>query len=215
MGVWFTKRDEGNLGLHVGDNPLHVKANRAALAQRLGLEHLVFMDQVHGDRVEIITHPMQTPTCDAMISALPNVGLVAMAADCIPILLWDEGQKIIGVVHAGRAGSALHVTRKTIVTMVEQFGSRLENIYGAMGPSIGACCYEVGNEATKGLEHWVQRKDTRYFLDLNEANLHDMVALGIPRAHIDVSRVCTCCEEGYFSYRKEKITGRFGGVIWQ
>jgi len=215
MGHCFTTKEEGNLGLHVGDESLSVIANRVALQRRLGLDALVFMDQVHNDRVEIITDTSLTPTCDAMLTTLPRVGLVVMAADCIPMLLWDETQHLIGVVHAGRAGSALHVGQKSVLAMQELFGARLENIRIVMGPSIGACCYEVGMDATKGLEKCLHVKDERYFLDLKEANVDDFLALGIPKKNIDVSPLCTCCGSGYFSYRKENITGRFGGVIWQ
>jgi YfiH family protein len=215
MGHCFTTKEEGNLGLHVGDNPLHVNANRLALQKRLGLDALVFMDQVHGDRVEVITDTSITPICDAMLTTLPRVGLVVMAADCIPMLLWDVTQNLIGVVHAGRAGTALHVGQKSVLVMKERFGSRLDNIRIAMGPSIGVCCYEVRMDATKGLEKYLHVKDERYFLDLKEANVDDFLALGIPKKNIDVSPRCTCCGSGYFSYRKENITGRFGGVIWQ
>jgi len=153
--------------------------------------------------------------CDAMLTTLPHVGLVVMAADCIPMLVWDVTQPLIGVVHAGRAGTAYHVGQKTIGQMQEHFGACVENIHIAMGPSIGVCCYEVGIDATQGLEKSLHVKNERYFLDLKKANVEDFLALGISEAHIDVSPVCTCCGSGYFSYRKEKITGRFGGVIWQ
>jgi len=171
MGYCFTNTEDGDL---------HVKTHREALQKRLGLDALVFMEQVHGDRLEIITRSSSAPRCDAMLSTLPNVGLVVMAADCIPIVLWDSTQNLIGVVHAGRTGTALHVGQKSVLQMMEHFGVNVENIHIAMGPSIGVCCYEVGKEVTQGLEQCLHVKNERYFLDLKKANENDFLALGIP-----------------------------------
>lgn len=214
MRYRFTSKNDGNLGLHVGDDPLHVKKNRERLKEVLGVSSLMFMDQVHGDDVVVISSTQEsTPTCDAMITNLPNVGLAVMVADCMPLLFYDAPTQSIGVAHAGRKGNALHVSTKTIRAMCETFHARPESIEVYRGPSIGGCCYEVGKEAALGLEEALHVKQGRYFLDLPQANRDELLRAGIQEQNLHTQEVCTCCDERYFSYRKERITGRFAGVI--
>lgn len=213
MQAFFTQVQEGNLGLHVGDNALHVKTNRESLKKKLGVSKLVFMEQVHGNEVVIIQSGDENPTCDALLCNQKDIGLAVMAADCIPILFYDLNKSIIGVAHAGRVGTALHVGQKTVEKMVEVLGSNIENIHISMGPCIQQCCYEVGKEATSGLEKCLHVKNGRYFLDLLSFNKESFLELGIKAEHIEVSSICTCCNHDYFSYRREGKTGRFCGVI--
>ncbi|WP_238585239.1 peptidoglycan editing factor PgeF [Sulfurospirillum halorespirans] len=218
----FTNRFEGvseapfeslNLGLHVNDTALHVTQNREILKAKLGVSQLVFMDQVHGDTITQIHSGDEMPTCDAMITDVSGIALAVMVADCIPILYYDERHHAIGVAHAGRVGTLLQVGQKCARAMAESFGTRMEELTIWMGPSIRSCCYEVGIEATQGLESFLHVKSGKYFLDLQNANLKAFLDMGIKRKNIMVSEVCTCCDSRYFSYRRDKITGRFAGVI--
>ncbi|WP_333804578.1 peptidoglycan editing factor PgeF [Sulfurospirillum sp.] len=222
MQYCFTTRYEGvsqapfdslNLAFHVGDDRSNVKENRARLEEKLGVSKLVFMDQVHGDTVVLVHTGDESPTCDAMITNVKGIGLAVMVADCIPILFYDEVHHAIGVAHAGRTGSLLNVGQKTAQTMAETFGSRMEELKIWIGPSIHVCCYEVGIEVTKGFEKALQVKEGKYFLDLQRYNQEAFLALGVKREHIEISDVCSCCNADYFSYRREKQTGRFAGVI--
>jgi len=213
MQAFFTQRSDGNVGLHVGDNALHVKDNREALKKKLGVSKLVFMAQVHGDEVQVINDGDENPTCDALLCSHKDIGLAVMAADCIPILFQDFDKEVIGVAHAGRIGTALHVGQKTVRKMVEIFGSRMENIHIKMGPCIQKCCYEVGIDATRGLEKGLHVRDERYFLDLPSLNKEDFLHIGIKEENIEISSICTCCDKAYFSYRREGKTGRFCGVV--
>lgn len=202
------------MGLHVGDNPLHVMHNREALRQKTGLNTLVFMDQVHGNRVICVDDTVNAPPqCDAMISNTKGIGLCVMVADCIPLLFYDALTQSIGVAHAGRAGSVLHVSTQTVRAMQETFSTRPEFLHVYMGPSIKACCYEVGLEATKGLQSVMEQRQGRYFLDLRQSNKEELIRLGVQEKNIVDEASCTCCEIGYFSYRRDKVTGRFVGVI--
>lgn len=214
MQYWFTTKSDGNFALHVGDNPLHVMQNREALRQKTGLNTLLFMEQVHGNRVVCVDDTTKTPPqCDAMISNTKGLGLCVMAADCIPLLFYDEVTQSIGVAHAGRAGSVLHVSTQTVRAMQDNFGVNPSHLEVFMGPSIKACCYEVGLEATKGLQSVMDYRQGRYFLDLRQSNKDELLTLGVLENNIVDEALCTCCETGYFSYRRDKITGRFVGVI--
>lgn len=212
-GVSHAPFDSLNLGLHVSDNALHVNKNREILKEKLGVSKLVFMDQVHGDKIVCIETGDEAPTCDAMMTNVQGIGLAVMVADCIPILFYDAKHEAIAVAHAGRVGTLLQVGQKTALAMGERFGSRLDELKIWMGPSIHSCCYEVGFEATKGFEKSLHVKEDNYFLDLQSYNQAAFVALGIKPENMDISAVCTCCDADYFSYRRDKITGRFAGVI--
>ncbi|WP_263833642.1 peptidoglycan editing factor PgeF [Sulfurospirillum oryzae] len=212
-GVSQPPFDSLNLGLHVNDTALHVKENRERLKAQLGVSKLVFMDQIHSDKIVLIETGYETPECDAMISNVPDVALAVMVADCIPILFYDGVHQAIGVAHAGRVGTRLHVGQKTAQAMCETFGSSLDEMKIWMGPSIHSCCYEVGVEATLGFEKFLHVKEGKYFLDLQNYNREAFLALGIKPENLTISDVCTCCDADYFSYRREKQTGRFTGVI--
>ncbi len=138
-----------------------------------------------------------------------------MVADCIPILLHDPVRGVIAAVHAGRNGTFLKVASKTAEVMGERFGSAMEDIRVTMGPSIHACCYEVGEEIGA-----IVRKNfgDAYMndrsLNLQELNREMLLQSGITRRHIEISDICTCCNPNYFSYRREGTTGRSVGVVW-
>ena len=201
------------MGLHVGDDPINVHKNRETLRNALGSEKLLFMNQVHGDTVVCVDEDTPTPTCDAMISQSKNVALAVMVADCIPLLLYDAPTQSIGVVHAGRVGSALSISVKTVQAMQKHFGVDPKTLKIYIGPSIGACCYEVGKEVCGGLEHVLHVKQNAFFLDLPKANIQALCEAGVLAENIEYKALCTCCLPNYFSYRREKITGRFAGVI--
>ena len=202
-----------NLALHVNDNPLHVNANREILRKQMGVHAVVFMEQVHGNHVVRIEEAGKTPTCDAMITNQKGIALAVMVADCIPILFYDAVHEAIGVAHAGREGSRLGIGVKCLEAMEEAFGTRAFEVQIFMGPSIGACCYEVGKEVSEGFEGFLHVKNEHLFLDLKTYNQNAFLKKGVLAENLTLSPRCTCCDSRYFSYRIEKITGRFAGVI--
>ena len=224
MRYLFTDRFKGNsagsydslnLALHVGDNPEHVRLNREVLAEKMDVKNLVFMNQVHGANIEIITAKNSTKSmeCDGMITNLKDIALCVMVADCIPILFYDQLQKVIAVAHAGRNGVYLKIANKIVEKMISNFNCQVKNIKVFMGPSIKSCCYEVKNDATKGFENYLHIKDGKIFLDIIQKCIDDLKDIGISGLNIDLSPICTCCDENYFSYRRSGVTGRFCGAI--
>lgn len=213
-----------NLAFHVDDNPWHVDINHNTLANELGYEKnsLVHMKQIHSDIVHIVTDKdkFQTPpTCDALITNKTNTPLMVMVADCSPILFYDDEKKVIAVAHAGRAGAFKNIVKNVLNSFVKDFGSNAKNIYVSIGASIGECCYEVGSEiydeaSMLGLEYAMSRRGDSYYLDVGKILESQLLACGIKKEHIDNSSECSCCKnDTYFSYRADKETGRFAGVI--
>ncbi|MDO4178877.1 MAG: peptidoglycan editing factor PgeF [Phascolarctobacterium sp.] len=229
-GVSALKEGMFNLALHVGDEENLVLQNRASLAAALGLDakKLTTCQQVHGANVVVITPELVgkgalslTDTIldtDALVTNLARVPLLLFYADCTPVLLADPVTKCIGLAHAGWRGTVAKIVQKTVKTMQEAYGARPGNMLGAIGPSIGACCYEVDDfvrDKAAGYEDFftpVIDKDGHYMLDLWGMNARLLEEAGLHKENISVSGICTACNHELFcSYRAEQgKTGRMG-----
>ena len=220
----YTTKHSGNVAFHVNDDKERVIANHKRLAQELHYDYksLAHMKQVHSNAVKIITKKENfdaPPTCDALITNQKNIPLMIMVADCAPLLFFDTEKKSIAVAHAGRAGAFSNIIQNVIDVFVKDFHSKLENIYVSVGPSIGECCYEVGEEIVKeakelGLEYAVAKRANHYFLNIRKILQTQLLNAGVQKENIEISPLCNACHtEDFYSYRVEKETGRFSGVI--
>jgi hypothetical protein len=223
-----------NLGLHTADNPEHVLANRALLAGETGIgtHNFVYASQVHSGDVKIIDATAiadgvltQNPRTDATITALPGICLMVMVADCVPIILFDPVKRVSAVIHAGWRGTVRFIVSNTIRAMVEHFGCNPAEIMAGIGPSIGPCCYEVGEEVTDFVKqsfgttesYLVPRENSpRPHFDLWYANRKQLLDQGVKPENIELSALCTHCHPDiFFSSRASSgITGRFAAGIY-
>ncbi len=215
-----------NLAFHVEDNPEVVMRNHMALAKDKGYtyQNLVHMKQIHSDKIVIVDPKIHNfknpPECDALITNQTGIPLMVMVADCTPVLFYDPSQNVIAVAHAGRAGAIQGIVPKTITKMHTVFGSRIEDILIVLGPSIGVCCYAVGEkiaqEMTKdGFGLAIVYKKGQYYLDVNAIIKQQLQELGIKDEKVEDLSICNACEHStFFSYRADKQkTGRFAGII--
>jgi len=188
-----------NLGYGLGDDDTRVTGNIARFAARLDLdpEDLAFMKQVHGDTIREITQAGVYDDTDALITRQPGVGLTVRTADCVPVMLYAPGENLVAAVHAGWRGTAEHITQKTAMRVIEEFGVEPEALYAYVGASAGSCCYEVGEDvAALFPEGWVLRRDEgNPHLDLKGLNTHQLEQCGVPAANIEVSEHCSIHEE--------------------
>jgi len=226
-----------NLSFNVGDDPQKVLKNRQRLAEALGisLSNLTTAKQIHDCHVTVVTEPLQgngandysgaIDATDAMVTRVPEICLMILLADCVPIILYDPIKRVVGVAHAGWKGTLQSIARKTVHVFRKDFGSSPQDMVAAMGPSIGPCCYEVGPSVLSQIEHlsgtgedYVRKESSRGkgHLDLWEANRRQLVQAGIPNGNIEMAKICTHDHPGlFFSYRHEKgKTGRFGAGIF-
>jgi YfiH family protein len=225
-----------NLGFHVGDNQQTVIKNRRRLACALGIPSscFTFAKQIHKGGVKIITEKLRgagsveqgktIDGADALVSNVPNICLVVLIADCVPVLFYDPVKNVAGVAHAGWRGTLRQIVKNTIGVFQEGFGSLSRDIIVGIGPSIGPCCYEVGQEVIAQVEEafpskeiYIDRvtKEGKGFFDLWEANKAQLIGAGIPERNIEVAKICThCSHDSFFSHRFQKgRTGRFGAGI--
>ena len=213
----FTDENDGNLAFHVEDNEINVIKNRKNLALKLGYnyEDLVYMNQIHSANIIVVDEnsPKLVDNCDSIITRSKNLPLMVMVADCIPILMFDDKKGIIAAIHAGRNSTFLEISKKTAEVFIEKFSSNPEDIRVILGASIQKCCYEVSDELSKIVENSFGKEFVENnYIDLQGINKKQLNDLGIK--NIEISNICTKCgDKPYFSYRKDKKTGRFAGII--
>jgi len=197
--------------------------NIEAVAERYNVsrDDIFLPIQKHTDNVHILDSGAEPVIADAVITGKKGILIGVQVADCVPVLLYDKSQGIIGAVHAGWRGTAKEILKGTIRTMQERFASSPDNISIAIGPSIRQCCYEVGDEVetsvrnVTGEGNYYVIKGNKRFIDLSSANKIQALSMGIPIENIWQSEECTFCNpEKFYSYRHaKKSAGRQGGFI--
>lgn len=214
-GVSKPPFDSLNIGFHVEDDSRSVEENRGILKDKLGIKKLSWMDQIHSDSIKVIDKEGEYDKTDALITRQPELALMVMIADCIPALLFDEGNNIVAVAHAGREGVFKNIIGKTVLMMKEEFNSNPSNIKVSLGPSIRSCCYEVGNEIIQEAKNKFGEKYIKNdkSLDLIGIATDQLLKSGVIRDNIETIDKCTCCNKDYFSHRRDGETGRFAGII--
>ncbi len=207
-----------NLAYHVGDKAADVMHNHKILANEVGydLKKLVFMNQIHSNEVVVIDEEsFSVPSCDALVTDLPNTPLMVMSADCAPLLMVDGVRRVIAAVHAGRAGAFGNIVKNVIETMQKRYGSEPCNIEVTIGPRICASCYEVSQkeiDEAKALGYDFACKGNH--IDIDAILEHQLKESGVLAENIDFLPHCTKCEKSeFFSYRADKVTGRNASVI--
>ncbi len=217
-----------NLGFRVNDNIEDVKTNYRYLAEDLSMpyEKMVLAKQTHTDNIRIVTEDdlgkgltkaSDIEDTDGLITNCKNIPLIVFSADCTPILIFDPVKKAVGAIHAGWRGSVKNIAGGAIDLMHSAFGSNPKDILCAIGPSIGPCCFEIGDDIVDMFpnEYVKNKSDKKYLVDLWKLNSKNLENSGIQPENIFVSGVCTVCNcDTYYSYRVQKErTGRQGAVI--
>jgi YfiH family protein len=225
----FTTRD---LSPGVGVDP---DAAWTAVAFHLGLPpgSLHRLDQVHECTTLVVEEESRrtggNPRADALITDRVDVALAVKTADCVPILIADRERRAAAAIHAGWRGTARGIAAGTVLSLRTRFEIEPDALVAAIGPSIGACCYQVGPEVRAGfagasrapvaadvVDGWFAAGDgDRLQLDLWRANREQLEAVGVPAASIHVAGLCTACHvDRFFSYRRESArAGRMLAVV--
>lgn len=227
-GFSWGKIEGLNLGFRVGDDKESVIKNYKAVAKDLNMsfDNMVLSRQTHTDNIRIVTKEDQGKgltkesdifDTDGLITNVKNTPLVIFTADCIPVLLSDKNGKAVGAVHAGWRGTVMKIPKKAAELMIKTYGISPENIVAAIGPGIGPCCFETGEEVAEKFDSSFVKKgiNGKFFVDLWAANFAALCEAGIPPENISVSGICTKCNCGeFYSYRKMgDKTGRLGALI--
>ena len=209
-----------NFSSREGDKTETVRQNWKILstAFNLNVEQFFVVNQVHGESILIIDHPVHDLVShhplqfDAIITDQPGVAIGIKTADCVPIFLADTTKRIIGVVHAGWRGTSLSIAAKVVDVFVKRFSCRADDIIAVIGPSIGPCCYQVDEIVFDTMKTHKDHESffypcctqTRWMLDLPLANRLQITGSGIPPTNIYSMDYCTSCNtDMLYSHRGE------------
>ena len=209
---------ELNLGMHVGDLPTRVAANRQQLAQHIATRHApVWLEQIHSRHcIQLTQYTDQLHQADASYTKTSQLPCAVMTADCLPILLCSASQKEVAAVHAGWRGLADGV----LTNALKQFSSSPSEIMAWLGPAIGPTAFEVGEEvrvrfmmALPDASQAFIAAGERWLCDLPQLAALTLQNLGIKQIY--QSGCCTYSEpQHFFSYRRDGVTGRMASLIW-
>lgn len=212
------------------------QSREAVLENRQRLVHsvcgrsvpLAVLRQVHSDRVlkasrDLLPDP---PQGDGWVTCEPDLLVAIQTADCLPVLLVDPQQRVVAAVHAGWRGTCQRIAAKAVRRMQTDFGSHPRNCLAVVGPAIGRCCYEVGEEVVEAFTQEFARSERLLFettsgkgtransqcLNLAEACRYQLLDAGLTAENICTGGPCTACEtDRFFSHRAE--AGKAGRMM--
>ena len=224
-GVSQAPYESNNLALHVGDVPAAVTANRQHLCESLGLKKTPqWLEQVHGVKVAMAHADGQVKTADACYTSEPGLACVVMTADCLPILVCDQQGTQVAAIHAGWRSLAKGIIARTL----QKFNGPGSQLMAYLGPAISQPHFEVGIEVLEAffkMARNAQHSDDiaqafkpglrplHFYADIYALARAELNALGV--SAIYGGDYCTYADsDRFFSYRRDKTTGRMASLIW-
>lgn len=211
-----------NLGFNSGDDLENVEKNIEILLSNIegDFPSVYYMDQIHGDHVHSVKDGAKglnrIANTDGIITDQKNVLLMSTYADCVPILYYCKDKEVVALAHSGWKGTEKEIAKKMVEILKAEFDVCPEDLYVAIGPSAGICCYEVDSrvrDAFSGYEEYSEYVDENHvMLDLKGIVRKQLESSGV--INIEVSDLCTICsEDRFFSYRRDGMTGRMVSFI--
>lgn len=213
-GPW----DSLNLGAHCGDNLEHVEENRKRMFAAGKLpSRPVWLEQVHGkDVLHLTGEPYASKRADASYSNTPGTVCAVMTADCLPVLFCNRSGSEVAAAHAGWRGLCDGVLEETVAC----FKDSPDNLLAWLGPAIGPQAFEVGPEVREAFmakdanaESAFRPVGEKYFADIYQLARQRLANVGVTAIY--GGDRCTLSEkDDFFSYRRDRITGRMASFIW-
>ncbi len=201
------------------NNPIenqNVKSNREKIKKIFGFKNLYESNLTHEDQIVEITDKNHTfkPTCDAISTQLPDMPLLVTHADCQAALFYDPIQNAIANVHSGWRGNVKDIYGKTVQFMKQRYGCLPTNLHVCISPSLGPHDSEFINYRTELPQDFLAFEVKPLYFDLWSISKTQLMKAGVLEHHIQIAGISTLSQEqDYFSYRREKISGRHGTFI--
>ncbi|WP_233881615.1 peptidoglycan editing factor PgeF [Paraburkholderia flagellata] len=228
-----------NLGRGSGDDLAHVEANRERLLSHAGVP-AAWLKQIHGPVVVDAAHALAAARAgapleaDASVTAEPGIACTVMVADCMPVLLCDGEGRAVGAAHAGWRGLAAGVIERTAERVAALAGCATADLHAYLGPAIGPAAFEVGADVRDAFMTHVEHVDAaqrdahraataaafvarpeasgKYLANLSALARLRLDTLGV--RHIGGDMCTVTLRERFYSYRRDRVTGRMAALIW-
>ncbi len=216
-GVSEGKFKSLNIGTNVGDSSDKVSTNKKIVLKIIGGKTLVTLKQIHSSHVTDYRSektPGEPVEADAIITDIKGTALLIQTADCQAILLYDPIKKVIANIHSGWKGSINNIIANTVNHMAAMYNSNPFDIIAGIGPSLGQCCAEFTNYKLEIPQKFWQYKNNKDYFNFWELSRDQLSEAGILKDNIEISKFCTKCNQDlFFSYRRDKVTGRLANII--
>lgn len=216
-----------NVATSVGDSSENVIENRQRIMHIFSKSYDSIFDtwQVHSDivRASETPRPIAEPhqKGDSVLTSNPEVSLMMVFADCVPVIFYDPAKKVIAIAHAGWKGTVKHIVQRTVESMQATYGCNPRDIRAGIGPSIGSDHYEIGEETAAQVrenfsgsqDQVLIKRDGKLYFDMWQANYILLKQKGLES--IEKANICTACDiQKWYSHRAENgKAGRFAAVI--
>lgn len=195
----------------------------ASISKKIGVKHLAFLNQIHGNDGMIIKDHMPAFEIDGdyLITSKLHIGIGILTADCLPIAVYDKKNHSAAIIHAGWKGTIARIAQKVITILRQEMGTQEEDVQVFFGPSAKTCCYEVNADFLQNLQSFsyansvVQKVENKMFLNVPHLNFLQLQEMGIPASSIlQDYNFCTMCDHRFYSHRRQgQVAGRQMSII--
>lgn len=222
----YSNENEFTLSLSSSPDRTMILRNRSLLASAMGIKdsELYFPSQIHKTRILQVTRNTvrdELLETDALLTNERKVCIAVMSADCVPILLFDRKNHAVGAVHSGWRGTVTRILEKSLKEMQRLFGTKGEDLYACIGPSVSIESYEVGEEVVDEVrrsfslsnELLTPTENNKAKLDLWKANTFQLEEFGVLPGQIEISNLCTVKHNHHFFSARKGDKGRFAAGI--
>jgi polyphenol oxidase len=224
-----------NLGFNKNDLRENVLNNYKIMSKAIEVDYknMVFSNQVHDNKIKTINEKDRGKGIiikndiigyDGLMTNVEKVAIVTFYADCVPVFFFDPIKRVIAISHSGWRGTMKEISGETIIKMVNEFGCKAGDIETAIGPSIGKCCFEVGDEVyieftdkLKWSKDYCEKSDIgKWHFDLQGIIKQTLINSGVSEEKICTAGICTKCNKDvFFSYRGDNgKTGSLAAIIY-
>ncbi|MBC7217997.1 MAG: polyphenol oxidase family protein [Candidatus Caldatribacterium sp.] len=197
---------------------VRTEEGRKVISHLFGIGPIFVPYQVHGTDFLVfddeVWYNASCRVADAVLVRRRGFYCGVLVADCVPLLLFAPESEVVALVHAGWRGIARGIHRRVLQAMRERFSVSPSRLVGGVGPAIGPCCFEVGEEVAKifaaqGKGAWVRWQKEKAFVDLKGIVVADLLSEGVREENLEVSSFCTFCEESlFYSFRRDRTEKR-------
>lgn len=222
IGYFISSNEEGhsknqfkfaNFSFNVGDNKNSVESNINDLKNLHSIDNIAFMNQLHTNKTRELIYYKNYSNTDGIFTRNKKIACAVLTADCIPLLITDRLGSFIGCIHAGWRGLKSNIIENFFENT---FFNKCSDFKVLIGPSISSDMYEVDSDILSSFSehtsHIKYNDNGKYNMDIKKIAYDILLKIGI--TDVTISPACTYIDDRLYSYRNNKITGRFISLIW-